>query len=213
MKKFFVLLLLLSSFLNAQNVVSKVSYKKIDSKYYSVVYDTISFVPLAVKYTLSREMLQRNVYVRGFAYSDLLSEKLQANRFDYDKRGVFDAGHLVPLNDMSFSVESAWACNEWINSAPQNKYLNRGVWKSLELFVDKKAMFNSGNVVVYVGLYLSEKKIGRITIPTYWVKKIIINKIEYCWKMPNEKPIYKDFDKYSCGCDEINKYLNSLKID
>ena len=68
--------------LNAQNVVGKNSYKKIDSKYYSVVYDTIAFIPLAVKYTLSREMLQPNVYVRGFAYSDLLSERLQANRFD-----------------------------------------------------------------------------------------------------------------------------------
>ena len=51
----------------------------------------------------------------------------------------YDRGHLVPVNILRYSDESARATFTYTNCVPQIKGFNRGVWKKYEQKIDKYA--------------------------------------------------------------------------
>ena len=53
--------------------------------------------------------------------------------------GKYDRGHLVPVNILRYSDESARATFTYTNCVPQIKGFNRGVWKTYEQKIDKYA--------------------------------------------------------------------------
>ena len=53
--------------------------------------------------------------------------------------GTYDRGHLVPVNILRYSDESARATFTYTNCVPQIKGFNRGVWKTYEQKIDKYA--------------------------------------------------------------------------
>ena len=53
--------------------------------------------------------------------------------------GKYDRGHLVPVNILRYSDESARATFTYTNCVPQIKGFNRGVWKKYEQKIDKYA--------------------------------------------------------------------------
>ena len=60
----------------------------------------------------------------------------------YQKQPIpvtYDRGHLVPVNILRYSDESARATFTYTNCVPQIKGFNRGVWKKYEQKIDKYA--------------------------------------------------------------------------
>ena len=60
----------------------------------------------------------------------------------YQKQPIpvtYDRGHLVPVNILRYSDESARATFTYTNCVPQVKGFNRGVWKKYEQKIDKYA--------------------------------------------------------------------------
>ena len=67
----------------------------------------------------------------------------------------YDRGHLVPVNILRYSDESARATFTYTNCVPQIKGFNRGVWKKYEQKIDKYARRvcspNSGTLYLITG--------------------------------------------------------------
>ena len=53
--------------------------------------------------------------------------------------GKYERGHLVPVDILRYSDESARATFTYTNCVPQIKGFNRGVWKTYEQKIDKYA--------------------------------------------------------------------------
>ena len=66
----------------------------------------------------------------------------QGSKALYQKQpipGKYERGHLVPVNILSYSDESARATFTYTNCVPQIAGFNRGQWKKYELRIGKYA--------------------------------------------------------------------------
>ena len=123
---------------------------------------------------------------------------------DY-KSLTYDKGHLAPNDDFRFDSISQIESMYYTNSTPQNRYLNRGTWKSLENHVRELAKLYK--VEVWTGCVYGKKYSGSLLVPKYYWKIVRYNGVYEAYKLPNIKPKYKDYKLYLIDKNIITKYI------
>lgn len=148
----------------------------VEHKGYTLCYNNSTRNAHWVGYELTDEEAQ-GVVERGEKFCcDPLVRGAQATDDDYRGSG-WDRGHLAPAADMKWSKEAMDESFYLSNVSPQNKNLNRGVWKKLEeLCRDKAELY--GRVVIVTGpIFYSDrpKTIGkkRVAVPDAFFKVLL----------------------------------------
>ena len=106
---------------------------------------------------------------------DPLLKSKSASNGDYLKTG-YDKGHLIPSNDLCFSLQSMAESFYFTNISPQVPNFNRGVWESLEeqvrVWVNQKDSLYiiTGPIFLNIQGYIGQ---NQIAVPGYFY---IINK-------------------------------------
>lgn len=112
---------------------------------------------------------------------------------------VYDKGHMAPAADFNCTKEMLHKTFSYINCALQNQYLNRGVWKMLE--VQEREWAKSEAVSVTIRIVFTDfnhKLPTGATIPTGFYKTIYLqnSKKTYQYYLPNIKPTKANFTEY-----------------
>lgn len=94
---------------------------------------------------------------------------------DYIKSG-FDRGHMAPAADNQCSGKEAMEESFYFsNMVPQYGQLNRGDWKTLEMYTREIAK-DKDSVKVWTGSVGVQKKIGSVSVPVKCWKVLYIKK-------------------------------------
>ena len=200
MKKLIYLLLLLASTLaTAQVVVLKHTA-------YEIHFDAKLKEPLFTHYILTKQMLDGSFDRTSFKPDPLLKKDLQGSAKDY-KNSAYDKGHLSPDADFRYNETAQLQAMYYTNCAPQNSYLNRGTWKSLENHCRDLAKIY--DVEIWTGCIYdgSNEYLGKLIVPTFYWKLIQYNGVYEAYKMPNINPDFKDFIKYKIDENELLKLI------
>ncbi|MGA2465849.1 MAG: DNA/RNA non-specific endonuclease [Thermodesulfobacteriota bacterium] len=118
---------------------------------------------------------------------------------DYKGSKEYDRGHMAPAADMRWDKEAMKECFYLSNMVPQNKGMNRGIWKSLEEYIRDWAI-DRDEIYIFTGPIGVRKTIGKnkVAVPTHLYKIIYDpNKREaIAFIMPNRELNTKDMPKY-----------------
>jgi len=191
MKKLLFLLLLLPT-LSFGAVRDSVLIK---SPIFVVMYSEVYQQPLWVQYSV---LCPTGTASRaGMDFYTCDSVKTSDNA-DYVSN-VYDKGHMAPAADFNCSKETLYQTFTYLNSALQNQYLNRGVWRILEeqertlaktepVFVTIRCIFDKTSVVLPTGA----------KVPSSFYKTIYLPKSNkrFIYYFPNEKPTKKTYGEY-----------------
>ena len=116
---------------------------------------------------------------------------------DYQKN-IYDKGHLAPAASFNCTREMLMITFSYLNCALQNENLNRGVWKSLELF-ERQIAKTEPIVEVMIICQFSNKSVklesGAIVPDGFW-KIIKYSNKTLRFYFPNQNPKFKDPMKY-----------------
>lgn len=128
---------------------------RLKHKFYSLSYCTKNKNAEWVAYELTswKVNAEKAERARGFKEDPLLEET--ASDQDYRNSG-YDRGHLLPAEDMDFSVEGMEETFFLTNISPQEPDFNRGVWKKLENHVRKWAVANN-HIYIITGPILRKR--------------------------------------------------------
>lgn len=143
---------------------------------YTVSYNSSSKNPNWVGYELTAEEVEGVVEREQDFVLDPMVKGAQADDDDYKNSG-WDRGHMAPAADMKWSKQAMEESFYLSNVSPQNKNLNRGVWKKIEeLTRDKAELY--GRVIVVTGPVFKgtkQKSIGKgkVKIPDAFFKVLL----------------------------------------
>lgn len=159
--------------------------------YYGGEYDNIKMAPTYTHYVLNASQINADVAQRDamdFWRDDTLgtiSSKI------YTGLG-YDRGHMVPAEDMDYSVLAMHQTFSMANIAPQTKELNRGPWKLLEHNLRDSAM-KYKSISIWTGpLYRGKLTIkGNIPIPSDYFKVFCAKSKCLAFVYPNSTLIRK----------------------
>ena len=143
---------------------------------YTVSYNNDTRNPDWVGYELTDEEVQGTVE-RGEGFcADPMVRGPQACDDDYKNSG-WDRGHHAPAADMKWSKQAMEESFYLSNVSPQNKNLNRGVWKKLEELCRDKAELYGRLVIISGPVFTSQKPrtIGdnKVRIPDAFFKVML----------------------------------------
>ncbi len=176
---------------------------------YTVSYNSSTKNPNWVGYELTSEEVAGVVGREEGFCCDPLVKGAQACDDDYKGSG-WDRGHMAPAADMKWSKQAMEESFYLSNVSPQNKNLNRGVWKKLEeLTRDKAELY--GRVVVVTGPIFTgtgQKSIGksRVKVPDAFFKVLLTDyngkyrAIGFICKNKAEK---KKLKEYAMSIDDV----------
>jgi endonuclease G len=192
MKKLIFLLLLLPTLLFGQKLRESVNIK---TPIYEVVYNEKLEQPTKIQYTVQCPNGEASRAGMDFYTNDSIKTSDAA---DY-VNNVYDKGHLAPAADFNCTKEILYQTFSYLNCALQNQYLNRGVWRMLEVY--ERELAKTEQVTVTVTLVFDEKSIklpSGATVPNGFYKTIRLEKSKKTIKyyFPNEtpaKPKYTDY--------------------
>lgn len=112
---------------------------------------------------------------------------------DYQKN-IYDKGHLAPAASFNCTREMLMITFSYLNCALQNENLNRGVWKSLELF-ERQIAKTEPIVEVMIICQFSNKSVklesGAMVPDGFW-KIIKYSNKTLRFYFPNQNPKFKD---------------------
>lgn len=111
---------------------------------------------------------------------------------DYENN-VYDKGHLAPAADFSCDKPTLFKTFSYLNCALQNQYLNRGVWRMLE--VQERELAKKSDVKVKIVLDFNGKcevLTSGATVPVGFFKYITVNNITTTYYFENERPVSPD---------------------
>lgn len=185
----------------------------LDKVYYKIYFDTQAMLP---KYT--KEILNSQNYTTTFQRKQvkadpLINQNLQGKHRDYRKDTLFDIGHLVPIIDNNFSQEAVNATNVFTNTAPQYYVLNRGVWRDLENFVRNLHTSTNQTVVVWSGIDFGYRNIGKLKIPLFFWKLILIDNNYFAWQFPNKNTLNLNYNYYQIDPAILRMKINSVGFE
>jgi len=115
---------------------------------------------------------------------------------DYENN-VYDKGHLAPAADFSCDKPTLLKTFSYLNCALQNQYLNRGVWRVLEM--KERDLAKKYEVKVKITLDFNgqcEVLTSGATVPIGFFKYITYNNTTYTYYFENEKPVNTDPEYY-----------------
>lgn len=107
---------------------------------------------------------------------------------DYENN-IYDKGHLVPAADFNCDIIMLRKTFSYLNCSLQNKFLNRGVWKTLETY--ERKLSKKYVVEVEVKLIFSTNSLklkSGATVPDAFIKTIKYNGVIEKYYFPNKKP-------------------------
>lgn len=182
MKKILLIVLLLTTkTLVAQvNLIDNTGFKDTLIHYhgFNVCYLPSLHLPLYTSYRATKTSIHGTIKRELFSFkADRTINSIKPS--NYRQKG-YDMGHLTPAEDMSFSKESMSDCMYTSNIVPQVSNFNRGVWKSLEEYINKLAdQYDS--IYVYTGVVYgctndSCKTNSGVVIPDQMWKLVIVPK-------------------------------------
>jgi len=112
---------------------------------------------------------------------------------------VYDKGHMAPAADFNCTKEMLYKTFSYVNCALQNQYLNRGVWKMLEVQERVWAINEMVSVTIRVIFTDGSSKLPTgATIPVGFLKTIYLHntKKTYSFYFENIKPIKPSYLNY-----------------
>jgi endonuclease G len=193
MKKLLVLLFLIPNFVLAQlKLRDSVTIK---TPIYEVVYSEKLESPLHVTYTVECPTGTASRAGMDFYTNDSIHT---SDAQDY-VNNVYDKGHMAPAADFNCTRDLLFQTFSYLNCALQNQYLNRGVWKFLEMQEREWAKTETVKVVIDIKFDNKDIKLSTgATVPTGFYKTIYLEKTNTVYKyyFPNEKPIKSKFEDY-----------------
>lgn len=150
---------------------------KLNHSGYSTNYDTVLNYPVLVEWWATRARLDcpmtRIPRNDRFAPDPKLPKNTDLAA-SYKGSGL-DRGHMCPAADNQCDSILQVECFYFSNMAPQYHSLNAGVWKTLETRTRDLAI-EYDSVKVWCGSMGSERKIGKVSIPTRCWKVIFVKK-------------------------------------
>jgi len=176
-------------------------------------------------YLFSQKQLRDSVYVKTPIYEVMYSEKLESplwvkytvlcptgtasrSGMDFYKcdsiktsdnadyaNNVYDKGHMAPAADFNCTKDMLKQTFSYLNCALQNQYLNRGVWRLLEMQEREWAKLETVQVTISVEFKNAFKLPTGATVPTGFYKTIYLTKSKklYRYYFPNKKPTTSKF--------------------
>jgi endonuclease G len=193
MKKLLVLLLLVP-FTSFGQVKLRDSVK-VKTAIYEVMYSEVLEEPLWLKYSVK---CPNGTASR--AGMDFYTEKgiKTSDNADYVSN-VYDKGHMAPAADFNCDRETLLKTFSYLNCALQNQYLNRGVWKTLE--IQERVWAQKEPVAVHIICVFNKsciKLATGATVPAGFYKIITLGKSKKTYKyyFPNETPKSKELHSY-----------------
>lgn len=111
---------------------------------------------------------------------------------DYENN-VYDKGHLAPAADFSCDKPTLYKTFSYLNCALQNQYLNRGVWRMLE--IEERELAKKSEVKVKIVLDFNGKcevLTSGATVPVGFFKYITVNKTTTTYYFENQRPVSPD---------------------
>ena len=112
---------------------------------------------------------------------------------------VYDKGHMAPAADFNCTKEMLYKTFSYVNCALQNQYLNRGVWKMLEVQEREWAKNEMVSVTIRVIFTDGSSKLPTgASIPVGFLKTIYLHntKKTYSFYFENIKPIKPSYLNY-----------------
>lgn len=168
----------------------------IKSDIFEIVYSELLEQPKLVRYTIPCGGSVNKFSRKGMDFYKCDSIKTSDNN-DYVSN-IWDKGHLAPAASFNCDLLSLKSTFTYLNCSLQNQYLNRGVWKTLEAYerkladkgylveVEIRCVFTESSKVLETGA----------TVPDGFLKTINYDGRSISFFFKNEKPLYKDFNKY-----------------
>mgnify|MGYP003342159957 CR=1 FL=1 len=186
MKKTFGFLVLSILFFNLSSQTLRENVK-IKTKLFWIEYSERLEQPTSIQYTVICPNGTASRSGMDFYTNDSIHTSDNA---DY-ANNVYDKGHMAPAADFNCDKVTLFKTFSYLNCALQNQYLNRGVWRFLELHEREVAKQNS-DVTVRIDVVFSAKSIKLATgstVPDGFTKTIYINgKPSECYYFPNTTP-------------------------
>lgn len=144
---------------------------------YTCSYNTTTFQPNYVAWTLTPQKLEGTIKRSGSFYEDPdLSKDQKALLEDYYNSG-FDRGHMCPAADNKWSAQAMHDCFYLSNMSPQTHTLNAGDWEQLESAC--RSWVKRGNVTIHIvcgPLFegKTHRKINRrVPVPEKYFKAVV----------------------------------------
>lgn len=117
-----------------------------------------------------------------------------SDNLDY-ANNVYDKGHLAPAADFNCDKQTLFKTFSYLNCALQNQYLNRGVWRLLE--IRERELSKTQKITVYIKIDFGNETLkSGARVPSGFYKEIKGEKLYERYYFKNEKPTYSDFNKY-----------------
>jgi endonuclease G len=168
---------------------------KINAGIYEAIYSEKLESPLLVKYTVLCPNGTASRAGMDFYTND--SVKTSSNE-DYIKN-EWDKGHMAPAADFNCDKEMLYKTFSYLNCALQNQYLNRGVWRMLELQEREYAKKEPTTVIIKVVFSKTSYKLPTgATVPDGFFKIIQLEKSGKTIKFyfPNITPTKEKYTDY-----------------
>jgi endonuclease G len=168
---------------------------KINAGIYEAIYSEKLESPLLVKYTVLCPNGTASRAGMDFYTND--SVKTSSNE-DYIKN-EWDKGHMAPAADFNCDKEMLYKTFSYLNCALQNQYLNRGVWRMLELQEREYAKKEPTTVIIKVVFSKTSYKLPTgATVPDGFFKIIQLEKSGKTIKFyfPNVTPTKEKYTDY-----------------
>lgn len=158
---------------------------------YEVMYSERLESPLWIKYTVQCPTGAASRAGMDFYICDSIKTSDNA---DY-ANNVYDKGHMAPAADFNCTKEMLKQTFSYLNCALQDQYLNRGVWRLLEMQEREWAKIETVQVTITVKFKNATKLPTGATIPTGFYKTVYLTKSKKLYKyyFPNKKPTTSKF--------------------
>jgi len=167
----------------------------VKTQIYEAMYSEVLEEPLWVKYTV-----QCPNGTASRAGMDFYADKAikTSDNADY-AANVYDKGHMAPAADFNCTKEMLYMTFSYVNCALQDQYLNRGVWRMLE--IQEREWAKTETVAVTIKCVFDKNSIKLptgATVPTGFYKIIYLEKSKktYTFYFPNVKPTKSKFNEY-----------------
>ena len=188
---------------------------------FSVVYNIKTLQPESVEYTLTAQQVWATDNTPKVSHHFMPDPNLSLPQAsDEDYRGVnkllgLSRGHMVPHQDMKWSLQSVQESDYYTNICPQNEKLNTKLWRKIENITRKLAtLYDSVHVIC--GPIFNDTVYGfigpnRIPVPDFFYKTLLVRNANgyhaiafYC---PNNNLPLNIFETI-CSVDNIESISN-----
>lgn len=181
----------------------------LDKFYYQNCYDYSKKSSLAVAYKLDKNILEAG-HIKNrpkFEPDYKLAKKYRTDWNDYLHSG-YDRGHILSNQSMNATTDAQRSTFLMSNIVPQTPELNRNVWLKAEKRERQVALAKGwAEVINLIEFDENNKRYIKngIRVPTSFVKIILSDGFQECFRMPNIEFFENDRLKtYRIDCGEFN---------